>query len=225
MGKIIDLTGQRFGKLTVIKRLLNNKHNSAMWLCQCDCGGNTITSSAHLNSGHTKSCGCLSKELIAKLNKKHNMYGTRLYIIWHNMKARCNNKSNLAYKNYGGRGIRVCKEWDDKENGFMNFYNWSMNNGYRDDLTIDRIDNNGNYEPHNCRWATIKEQANNKRNNFCITYHGETHSLKEWCEYLNMNYGTIKSRIKRNLPQELWFFEGEITYSIKQKYINNGEKL
>lgn len=220
--KVKDLTGKRFNRLIVIQRVKNNKHNSAMWECQCDCGGKTITSSAHLNSGHTKSCGCLSKELVVKLNKKHNMCKTRLYIIWHNMKARCNNNNNNGYKDYGGRDIKVCEEWN---NDFMNFYNWTIQNGYRDDLTIDRIDVNGNYEPNNCRWATTKEQANNKRNNFCITYHGETRTLKQWCEYFNINYGTVKSRIKRKLPQELWFFEGTITYNIKQKYINNGEKI
>lgn len=116
----------------------------------------------------------------------------RLYNIWRNMKQRCYNKNHAKYKNYGGRGIQVCDEW---RTDFMLFYNWAINNGYKDNLTIDRIDVNGNYEPDNCRWATPKQQSRNTTKNRYYTINNETHCLSEWCEILNLNYKTIYARI------------------------------
>lgn len=139
----------------------------------------------------TRSCGCLHRERVRKHGKRH----TRLYSIWLNMHDRCCNINNKCYSDYGGRGITICDEW---LNDFMSFHNWAMNNGYQENLTIDRIDVNGNYEPNNCRWADMKTQNRNKRNNKNYTINGETHCLKEWCEILNLNYGKVKDRLNKS---------------------------
>ena len=218
MGKFVDLTRMKFNKLTVITRAENGKFGNAKWLCQCDCGNITIVASKHLKTGETKSCGCLKKD---SYKYKHRLSKTRIYRIYRNMKRRCYCIKEKDYKHYGGRGIKVYAEWLDKENGFMNFYNWSMQNGYRDDLSIDRINVNGNYEPSNCRWATAKQQANNKRNNHFILYNGEIYTIAEWSNILNIRERTIRDRIKRNFPKELWFYQGKITPTIKKQYENN----
>ena len=189
MGKFIDLTGQKFGRLTVIKYVGKSK-----WLCKCECGNEKIVSTTHLKND-TKSCGCLRAENTKKRNTKHGFRYSRLYIIWKDIKRRCYNKNSKSYYLYGERGIIVCQEWLDD---FMNFYDWAMPNGYKDNLTIDRIDVNGNYEPSNCRWVDRKIQANNKRNNCNITYNNETHTLSEWAEILNINYDKLRYRIYRN---------------------------
>lgn len=192
-----DLTGRKFNRWTVINRE-KNKGGQVMWKCICDCGNNGIVSGYSLRSGRSKSCGCLTRELAKKRNhKKHGFSNTRIYNIWHNIIERCCNKKDHNFKNYGGRGIKVCDEWLNKENGFMNFYNWSVSHGYRKNLTIDRKNVNGDYNPINCRWATAKQQARNRRNNKLITYKGETKTLTEWCEIYGISGTTVNERLKR----------------------------
>lgn len=189
MGSLIDLTGNRYGRLVVVgrsesKKRANNRTRT-MWRCVCDCGNYIIVESSHLKSGHSKSCGCITK--------KHGMFGTRIYKIWSGMKDRCFNKNNDAYKNYGGRGITVCHEWLE----FIPFYEWAMNNGYRDDLTLDRENVNGNYCPENCRWVNDIVQHNNTRVNRYIEYNGETHTMAEWARITGIKYVTLNTRINK----------------------------
>lgn len=158
MPPLIDLTGKKFGRLTVIGRAPTVR-NRTYWLCECDCGKRISVDGGNLRGGHTESCGCLQKERASQANTTHGMRGTRLYRIWNCMRNRCYRKSYHAYKHYGGRGIRVCPEW----NSFEPFRDWAMSYGYKDDLSIDRIDVNGNYSPENCRWVTMAYQNQNKR--------------------------------------------------------------
>ena len=160
-----DLVGRKFNRLTVKSFMRTDKHYNTYWLCKCDCGKEVVVTAGSLRSGHSKSCGCYmrerSKELVTLRNITHGKSYTRLYNIWSNMKARCCNPNNPDFKRwYGVRGITICDEW---KNDFQAFYDWSMSHGYDDSLSIDRIDNDGNYEPDNCRWTTSKEQAHNCR--------------------------------------------------------------
>lgn len=164
-GVVDDLTGQKFGKLAVIEHAGKANDGHALWLCQCECGSKPIkVPSNALKLKRTTSCGCIPTEIIKKAGTNSATHGkrhTRLYNIWANMKQRCSNKNNPRYKDYGARGITVCDEW---LHNFQSFYDWSMANGYKDDLTIDRKDNDGNYDPSNCKWSTYLEQSHNKRN-------------------------------------------------------------
>lgn len=190
MGAFKDLTGKKFGKLTA--KSYYRKNGRTYWCCVCECGNIVEVRSDGLSTGQTKSCGCLHKEILSKLNTKHKKCHTRLYDSWTDLKQRCYNKHNKRYKDYGERGIKVCDEW---LNDFMNFYNWAVNNGYTDSLTIDRINNNGDYEPSNCRWATPKEQIRNRNNTKYITYKGITKPFAEWCEIYNLSYTKVYNRI------------------------------
>ena len=152
MSRCIDLTGQKFGRLTVIKRI-ENQGTKAKWLCKCECGNFSKVTTDNLRNGHTKSCKC-------SIIKHKYAHKESLYFRWIGIKERCNNPNAYNYKNYGLRGIKVCKEWNDD---YLKFRQWALNNGYKENLTIDRINVNGNYEPANCRWTTWKEQNNNKR--------------------------------------------------------------
>lgn len=193
-----DLTGQKFGRLTVLQyeyfKLYKNRTKHYYWRCRCECGNEKIINGISLKKGVTKSCGCLQKEQTSNKNKTHGLTDSRLFIIWANIKARCYNKNNPSYKNYGNRGIKMYQEW---LNDFMNFYNWAITNGYKENLTIDRIDVNGNYEPNNCRWITNKEQQNNRRNNHYVTYNNETHTLAEWAKITNIKYSTLERRLNK----------------------------
>lgn len=204
--KSVDIIGQKFGRLTVLSlhhKTQRYKKDGSLsgyrehYLCKCDCGKNSIVEKYCLTKGITKSCGCYNIDRLKERNRKsHGMYRTRLNTIWNSMKNRCTRKNN---KNYGGRGITVCNEWN---RDFMAFYNWAVKNGYKENLTIDRIDVNGNYEPQNCRWITTKEQCRNTRYNRKITIRNETKCLVEWCEILNLNYKTVCTRLHRGWKEE-----------------------
>ena len=168
--RMIDMTGRRFGRLEVIRREGSNKKGEAVWLCRCDCGGEKIVRGTKLRRGETKSCGCFEQETRVRNGHKrmqptHNMSQSRLYEVWHGMKARCYRKTHPHYKDYGGRGIIVCNEWKDD---FQAFADWALSHGYDEDApkgacTLDRINPNGDYEPSNCRFADMAVQQNNRR--------------------------------------------------------------
>lgn len=189
MGKFVDITGKRYGRLTVVRRI-DKKGNGAYWECLCDCGNTTILTTRVLNNGHTKSCGCYRRS--GERETTHGMSKTRIYREWLAIKRRCYNKNSAYYEIYGGRGIAVCDEW---KSSFEAFYAWAMAKGYRDDLTIDRIDNNGDYSPLNCRWATTAEQSLNKSSNRLVTFNGETKPVKAWADEKGINYHTLYSRL------------------------------
>jgi len=162
--RYIDLTGQQFGRLKVLSIHEKAKHGKSIkWLCSCVCGKTTVALSYKLRNGRKRSCGCLHHDVLVQRNYKHGLaHKHKLYSVWNGMKERCANPNNNRYHCYGGRGIAVCENWI---NSFENFYNWAIENGYKEGLSIDRINNNGNYELSNCRWTTVKEQANNRRTN------------------------------------------------------------
>ena len=202
--KYQDLTGKRFGRLTVIRRAENDRYGNILWECVCDCGGKKITRVNALMSGKATSCGCVQRKRSAKAHTKHGKRHSRLYNIWCNMKGRCNTKSCSFYEQYGGRGIKVCPEW---EHDFQAFYDWSMANGYRDDLTIDRIDNDGNYCPENCRWVTVTENARNRPCASRITVDGVTRTRNEWAEIIGMKPAALRSAIRRGRDPETYIRE------------------
>lgn len=192
--KVKDLIGTKFGKLTVIKYVgYNKKTYKHKWLCRCECGKEVIVQQGNLENGHTKSCGCLRKEINS--GYIHGKSHTRLFNIWASMRERCNCLTCTIYKYYGGRGVRICEEWDK----YINFEKWALANGYKDNLTIDRKDVNGNYEPSNCRWATSKQQCNNRTSNRIIEINGAKHTLSEWSEISEINVTTIYMRLKRGI--------------------------
>lgn len=193
---LVDLTNKRFGRLKVLCRAedfvsKSGKHRTR-WLCQCDCGNTVIIYSDNLKRGKSTSCGCYRNECTRKRSITHGETKTKLYGVWSSIKSRCYNSNTTAFKDYGGRGIIMCDDWKDS---FEIFKDWAYKNGYRDGLSIDRINNNSGYNPDNCRWVVSDVQANNRRNNNSITFNGETHTVTEWAKIMNKNPKTIFSRI------------------------------
>lgn len=193
-----DLTGRRFGRLTV-REFNNSDGENRHWLCDCDCGKTKITTTNSLTQGKVKSCGCYRLESVRTNSITHGDYIKTSHYrgilsVYKGMKQRCYNENSTFYKDYGGRGINVCDEW---LHSYEDFKLWAISNGYKPGLTIDRIDNNGNYGPSNCRWVTRKIQANNRRSNHLVTIGEETHTIKEWSIIKGVNRKTIHTRIAR----------------------------
>jgi len=201
--KQINLVGQKFGRLLVISENGRNKNGEKTYLCQCDCGNTITVRSYGLRCGETQSCGCLQKERTSEASTKHgdckrrnksSLYSRYKHMIW-----RCNNPNCKDYDNYGGRGIKVCKEWLDD---YKTFKQWAMDNGYEEHLTIDRIDVNGNYEPDNCRWITLAEQENNRRDNVYLTYQGITKTASQWSKLLGIKPSAIYYLKRKQLSDD-----------------------
>lgn len=195
MGNFIDLTAKRFGRWTVLYQKGKANDGHLYWECICDCGTKAMVDGRALRRGVSKSCGCLARELTVIRNLTHGRTKTPTYSVWRDMRSRCQRKADTCYRYYGGRGISVCERW----NSFENFLE---DMGERPDgLTIDRIDNNGNYEPDNCRWATRKEQSRHTRQNKMITYQGKSQCLTDWASELSVNKITLAYRLKHYPPQ------------------------
>ena len=214
--KTIDISNKKFGKLLAVKRCTNMSGKTA-WECKCDCGNITFVTTSNLTCNRIRSCGCLKIKQLLERSTTHNQRHTVLYSVWRGLRQRCNNPKHASYHNYGGRGIKVCEEWDKS---FQSFYDWSYANGYSTEnqkdeklkLTIDRIDNNGNYEPSNCRWVDRKTQTRNMRTTRFITFNGQNKSVSEWCEIYGIKLQTFNTRIRNG-----WSIEEALTKPIGSK--------
>lgn len=214
MSRFKDLTGQRFGRLTVVERAPSGKRYATKWYCKCDCGNTVIVLAGHLGNGHTQSCGCIAREGTIERSTKHGLSDSKVYHVWHDMIDRCTNKSNEFYNDYGGRGIAICDEWMD----LKIFHSWAINKGYKKGLSLDRINNNEGYNPNNCKWSTMKEQGNNRRTNKLITINGITHTVTEWAELSGIRPETIFSRLRAKFKEEYLLLPPQ---AIKKQKIKN----
>lgn len=223
MGKLIDLTGQQFGRLTVIRiHDGRNTYNQILWFCECDCGNTINVLSYSLQNHRTKSCGCYRREVSSKNKGRSPTHGhkrrgqrTLTYSVWTNMKARCYNPSNISYRNYGGRGIAVCERWRKSFENFLNDMGEKPTVYYQ----IDRIDNEGNYEPDNCRWVTRIQNGRNTRHNRLLTYNGKTQCISAWSEEIGIHTTTLRGRLKRG-----WSIERAITEPRQENCINSRKR-
>jgi len=191
MGKPIDMTGHRYGRLQVIEMCGHNKHNQRLWRCMCDCGKTAEVLGFLLRQQQTQSCGCLAKDAIASVNYLHGMAHTAIFKLHHSMMDRCYLKTSHAYKNYGGRGITVCERWHN----FENFY--TDMGAKPKGMTLERINNHGAYSPDNVRWASYKDQANNRRSNVVLEFAGKRQTMQQWCDELGFKIGTVWARLNR----------------------------
>ena len=207
-----DLTGSKIGSVTVLEQTSKRIRGYIVYKCKCERCGKIFEQNSHYLSNRKKqnketSCGCYLK---TGHLYKNGLRNTRLYTTYTNMKQRCNNKNCSAYKNYGARGITVCKKWD---NDFLSFYNWALSNGYNDNLTLDRIDNDKGYCPSNCRWVDMSVQGNNKRNNVLLEADNEEKTFRELCNDYNIAYSTLYTRIRRG-----WSLEKALTEPVHTNY-------
>lgn len=193
------MIGKRFGRLIVLEKAEKAENGKTQYKCKCDCGNIAIVKRNSLVSNHTKSCGCLAKECKKTIALKHGKRNTRLYGIWLGMKDRCNNKKNKRFDNYGEKGIKVCEEWSSN---FEKFYNWSCENGYSEELSIERIDIKKDYCPENCKWITMKEQARNKSTTKFQIINGKEYSLAEISREFGIKQSTVYSRYRRGKRNE-----------------------
>lgn len=210
MPKIINVAeyiGKKYGKLTILSKApRKDKGNNTRFYVECDCGNVTEVYYRHLRSGNNKSCGCLSKERIYRT--KDGLRWHPLYQVWYNMVSRCANPEDKDFVRYGQRGISVCDEW---KKSLTIFYNWAISNGYEKGLKLDRRENNGNYEPDNCRFLTPKENSRNTRTNRYISYKGETKTMIEWAEIFSIKYAVLKTRMRAG-----WDFEKAVTQKVEK---------
>ena len=226
MAELKNYDGMRFNYYVVIKRSHKGKDGKWLFLCKCDCGKEFFVPAGSLS--YRKSCGCMRYKLVGQAHIKHGHVYEKLNYIWRCMKQRCKNPNNKTYPYYGGRGIKVCPEWDES---YAAFREWAYANGYfdttnRSACTLDRIDPDGNYEPSNCRWVDMQEQSNNRRNNRYITYKDETHTIAEWSRIVNLSQAVILARLKNGWSVEKTFNTalGESRKEKKKgKYFYNGE--
>lgn len=193
-----NLSNQKFNKLTAIEFAFK-KDNKRFWRCICECGNQTFVNVYNLKHNKVRSCGCQKRENLIMRSTKHSMRNTKIYNVWKGIKSRCYNKNSKAFINYGKRGISMCSEW---KNDFTIFYNWSIENGYHEGLTIDRIDNNGNYEPANCRWVDRLTQNNNTRSTKHYIYKGQDYTLSDLSLKFKINRNTLKSKLRRGVDLE-----------------------
>ncbi len=201
MGKTVDLIGERYGRLTVIAKSgqEKEKHRRSLWLCECDCGKQKIVTTDHLKSGSTKSCGCLKREVATAqileysaqnpgARRTHGATGKKIYWAYQHMMERCYSPQSERFISYGARGICVCDEWKNNPKAFVD---WSLSNGFEEDLTLDRINVNGDYCPENCRWVSWDVQANNKRSSVYVNVRGEKLTLAQVAQKYGLRKGTV----------------------------------
>ena len=200
---IHDMAGKKFGKITVVDFAFKGKDGRDKWNCCCDCGKELVIDGKNLRTGNTKSCGCVRLEKaiarILTLTKTHGLKKTRLYRLWAGMKARCNNPNTVSYRLYGGRGIKVCNEW----NSFENFYQWSIANGYSDNLSIDRINSDKDYAPDNCRWVSLTDQSKNTRHTKNIEFRGMIMCAADWSRLFGRSPAYISQKTSKKSPSEI----------------------
>lgn len=193
-----DLTGKQFGRLLVLGFVARDARQHPLWLCRCECGKNITTLAASLTGGRTQSCGCLQKERAARGKTTHGLSRTVEYNLWNGIKARCENPNEIGYDNYGGRGIKMCERW---RHSFENFLT-DVGRRPGPEYSLDRIDNNGDYEPENTRWATRKEQTNNTRRNHLLEYNGEKLTISQWSDRTGISRMLLRYRIMANWSAE-----------------------
>lgn len=209
-----DLTGNKYGRLIAVKLSDKRSGRKTYWECVCNCGNKKVVRTDSLKSGLIRSCGCLKKEQDevnfkdSKFKTTHGETKTPLYQTWLSMKQRCTDKNSKSFKYYGGRGIKVCDEW---KKDYLSFKKWALNSGYSESLSIERINVNGNYEPSNCSWITVKKQAQNKQNTVWIEFNGESKPLVQWCEELGLDKGLVGNRYhKLNMRPPDLFKKGRV---------------